>query len=341
MSEAKTKEKGRWFITLSKIAFYIIAFFLVMFTVLANIGGDSEALKLSIEQYAAENSGMHARVGKLNRMTFFPTISFDFEDTELRRELSDDIPAVHVDRVQLALSFWDVSFGSGKIKAFGVDGLKIMPGVWLDKTVEIRSVAIYDEGEDTAKVEAKGFIGATPVTLQIGIEAFGKDRSRKYRIGLHEGFSVALGDIKIEGKARSASDGRIHLQDINVTLGDEKIMEGHIEVTRPKHDRLALAGQLTLVEHGSDLNIDLQSDLRTRKFSGMIMSPDFHAADVAGNSKFDRFAQALVAVLADPQKDKQILDAKAAAQDISIDLKGPDKVYGGKLAFKDNAVALP
>ena len=84
--ETTPKKKRNWFYLLLKITFGFSAVLLIVLTVMANVGGNSETLRQSIEQFITENTSYNASVGQLNAMKFFPDIILDFEKTELKEK---------------------------------------------------------------------------------------------------------------------------------------------------------------------------------------------------------------------------------------------------------------
>src|SRR5262249_31243184 len=143
------KKEKRWISLGLKTIFFAVAFFLIIFTVMANMGGSSDTLRESIEQFISESTGYKARVGHLSAMTFFPDISFNFENMELYGESSAE-PAVYTGSVKVALDFWDVMMNTGKIKTFNIRKFRALPGVIFESAFALDELAITDKEEGRA-----------------------------------------------------------------------------------------------------------------------------------------------------------------------------------------------
>ena len=53
-------QRRRWFGTTFKVLFFVLAGLILIFAVLANLGGSSDTLKKSIEEFVTENTGYDA-----------------------------------------------------------------------------------------------------------------------------------------------------------------------------------------------------------------------------------------------------------------------------------------
>jgi hypothetical protein len=325
--------------TILKIVFFVSAFFLVVFTVMANMGGNSDSLKSSIEQFAMESTGLKAKIKTLNNMNFFPTIVFDFEGMDLFKNAAPDVPAVHVERLRAALSFWDAAISSGNMKALDIQGITAMPGVFIDKAIRIESAAIINAGENGAAFEGKGMIGAAPASFSMGMTVSGSGRSRKYRFGTERAFAMELGGVKITAQLKNAQGIYLAVEDLKISLRGEDVMTGRLEIVKRKSREIGVTGALTLAEGGTVLKPALVADLETRAVSGTLGAENFNEADFQENSRFDRLIAEGVSVLGSPQEDSKTLDEFFKSRDIKLETSGA-RSYSGPLTFENNRLKI-
>lgn len=333
------KPKRNWWMTLSKVVFFITAFFLVVFTVVGNMGGNTEEHKKSIEEFVAESTGYKARVKTLHNLSYFPTFSVDFEDMDMYRGSTDNVSAVHIDRLQAALGFWDVAFRTGKMKILNVIGARIMPGVWLDKPVVLKNFSIVDEDEGVARLEGKGTIGDKPLLISMDMAYAGTGRGRKYWFAESRNFLIEAGDVKIEAVLKNATHPYLTLKDLKIFLKGKEVVTGHLEMSKRRAHEVTLTGNIEIAENKTRLSPDLVIDLRARRATGGISSENFHKGDFSAGSRFDLLAKEIVSVIGDARKDHKMLDDFFAGQGVSLNVKG-DVSYGGRLRFEDNTLLL-
>ena len=290
---APPKKKRNWFYLLLKIAFFFGAFMLVVLTVMANVGGKSETLRQSIEQFITENTSYSASVAHLNAMTFFPDIVLDFEKTELREKESTDL-AMTADHVLLAFGFWDVMASTGKIKALSVDNLRVRPGIFISPSFEAESVKIV-ESVDGPRLEGKGSVGAEKFNFSTDMNSRGSGRRKRYFFGNERAFFLNLGSIKISGIMKTGESSGLVIENLDVKQDGRAVMSGMLGFVR-NDGVLGLEGRLEMAEHGSVIkpDIDISIPARGKSFAvtGRVESEPgkFHPEDFAPGSAYDRLA---------------------------------------------------
>jgi len=338
---SEERQKTNWLAALPKIVFFVIAFVLVILTVLANMGGHSDSLKTSVEEFIAQNTGYKARIQTLNNLSFFPTIACDFEGLDMYRGPATGVPLIHADRIRAALSFWDVLFSDGKIKALDVLSLKIMPGVFLDKMITLDSIDIADIGPGKAQLEAKGFIGAKAFYFSLGMGARGEGRARKYFFAPRERpADIKLGDVSMAATLRNGDDQNLKIENLKASLRGQEVFSGDLELSRRTSHEIHVTGTRIMAEHKTLAKINVILDTVTRKITGTIQSDNFNKRDFTAGSRFDQLIQTLIADLTDAPAHKAMLDEFFKAQAITLDVKGADS-YTGPLVFENNHVKIP
>lgn len=333
-----TKEKRGRFSLLMKILFCISALILVVFTVLANMGGNSEFHRQSIEQFALESTGFRGRVRTLHNMTYFPTFSVDLEDMELLAgpdgEL--DVPVVRIEAVRLALTFREVIFRTGRMRVFNLQGIEIAPGILFEKPVQLRHIAISDTGEGIAIFGGQGHIGAAPLEFSMDMSARGSGRQRIYNFEPTRAATLKIGDINVSAVLQNGINPFLAAQDIKITRAGNIVASGHINTSRRRSTEIVITGEMTLTAHGTILRPDIVIDAAARRISGVIATENFNEADFKAGSEFDALLRGLVAILGDETKHSNVLDAFFEAHEIMLE----SPAYSGKIKFKNNTLNL-
>jgi hypothetical protein len=333
MEDTLPKEKRRWTGLLAKITFCVLALGLVMLTVLANMGGNTEEHKLSIEQFIGEASGYEARVKKLNRMTYFPSITVDFEDLELFEKGKPERAAVHVDRALMSISFWDVMLQNGHFKQLNVQGFQTRPGVFINKKIVLKYFAAVD-AQDGPRLEGQGTIGDVPLNVGMGLISYGNAKNKKYTFDAERDVNIHLGDVKLDAHVSNATNPAITLRDFKIAQGGKDIVTGEITLSNRRTSEVIMGGALHVGQ--TVLKPDLVFDRKEGKVSGVIAAENFNEKDFAEGSGFDGLVDILVQYLGNPERDGKRLDIFFAGQDIMLDVNGEKK----KLRFENNTLSF-
>ena len=128
--EKKRKTPYDRLMTLLKICFFICAFAMVIFTVLANMGGNNETLHEGVTHFISEISGGRpVELGKLNYMGFFPTVRVDMEDVAIYARAGDKVPLISLESFRLGIPFWNVATRLPRISEFYVQNFEAIKGV--------------------------------------------------------------------------------------------------------------------------------------------------------------------------------------------------------------------
>lgn len=333
------KAKSGWLSFFLKLSFFAIAFVLVVVTVLGNMGGRSDFHRQSLEQFATENTKLNAKIGNLIGMTYFPTISADFEDMNFFPLVEGASSVAHVDKVQAAFSFTDVFMKNGKIKILNVQGIDISAGILFAKPVNVKHFSIMDNGTETAHLAGEGTIGSAPVTFNIAMIAEGEGRQRKFHFPPRRAVTMNIGDVALATHMINAVNPYLSFQETSFSLASSNVVSGALSVSKRREHEMTITGELKAEANGTIFKPDLIYDITTRKITGTITSDNFNAADFAETAPFTALIKKLVEYLGDPSADATALDEFAARHDITLDLKGASP-YQGKLQFKNNVLVL-
>jgi hypothetical protein len=251
----QVKEKGRWFFFGAKIVFFLAIFLAVIISVLSALGGKSEVLKSSVEDFLGGRFGGLAKVETLNQMTFFPYLGADFEGLKITRRDNESIVLMSADHIVVAMGFWDVMFSRNKLKAFNIENLYALPGVVIEKGITIGRLAIIDEG-DQAFVRGHGKIGSTPFTLETPINKYGAGKRKSFGFPEARQISGTFGELKFSGTMINPDNDTMQISDLKINYGGKANLSGHLDLYYGGEYRLKIKGELAM-ENGSKVYPDI------------------------------------------------------------------------------------
>ncbi len=276
---AEKAEKGSWLSFWAKLAFLLIVFIAVILSVLNALGGNSDVLKSSLEQYLSGALRGNAKIEKLHQMTFFPYMSIDAEGVTVSDPKNERRIIFSAGRMQMAMGFWDMTFSTGKIKTFNVEKLRAMPGVFVQPGLTVGSAAIIDEG-DQAYIRAEGKIGAEPFKMGITTDTYGSGKSKTYRMGIKRDVKIKIGDIELDGIVDAADPENYILQDFSLKH-DTLVIKGGADIFAGSGGRIKIKGDFIL-PGGSHIKPDILFEHPENKLpraAGAIMIEGAKAAD--------------------------------------------------------------
>jgi hypothetical protein len=333
------KEKKTWLGFFMKLAFFISVFVIIILTVLANMGGTGDHLKKMIEEFASENTRYVARIEKLNNVTFFPAISFDFEDMGFFRHAESKVSVGHIDRAQMSVGFWDVFLGRGRIRNISIINLHAAEQTLLDQPVFIKSLGIVDTNPAQALVEAKGTIGPENFTLSMDMQSWGSGRTKSYGFSERRNIALNLGELGLSSVLQNGINPYLRFQDFKITGRDGAVITGVIDLSKRRAHELTITGELTFNTHNTVIKPDLVFDLNTHRFTGTINSDNFNMNDFNDTSVFAAFVDRLIVIVGTPAQDGKILDNFFTLNPVTLNLNG-EQNYQGPLVFVNNRLIL-
>ncbi len=334
MDDTLLKEKRNWPYTLAKVTFCIAAVVLVMLTVLANMGGNTEEHKASVEGFVKDATGYEARIKTLNKLSYFPSVTVDFEDLDLFAKTNAARVLAHVDRVLTSVSFWDVARQNGRFRLLNVLGASARPGVFLDKEIALKYFSVLDNGEDGATLKGEGKIGNVPLNFTMGMASYGTGKTKNYSFTAERSIDIAFGDVKMTGQVRNATNPAISIQDLKIAQSGKDVITGHIDLSNRRATEVMIGGEIHVGQ--SVMKPDLLFDRKTGRFSGVLKTENFNETDFAYGSAFDGLVNLLVQYLGDLKKDAKKLDTFFESQGILLDVNGEKK----QLKFVDNTLSI-
>ena len=281
----KPKSKGRWLMRLLKFVFIIIAFFLIIFTVLANMGGTNETLHGGVEDFVRELSGGYpVKLEKLNNMSFFPRIGVDAQGLEILSSPESKVPIVSIGRVQAFMGFWKVATQDPRFSSIYLEDVRAIKGVFGPNELYIEKIFIdHDIESETAVLRGNGKSGIHPWTMSMGLDVFGKNGKYTYRMPYKAQILFNIADVHFEAMFENNRDGFYKLEDFTLKSQDHKIT-GNLVLSALGKRLLKLKGTLDFNDGAASLTPEFVIDFAQQptKLSGDLVSDTISLEDVIG-----------------------------------------------------------
>lgn len=276
----------RWLWWLTKLLFFAAVFVFILLVILSKIGGSSDLLKGAVEDYVSEATGYTATIETLNYLNFFPDIGLSLENLELHADDKNAETVGRVKSIRFLSGFWDVAFGTGKVKGLHVEDVAIQDNVLLNYPVSIKKLSIENQDDqDKGRLLINGRIGPHKLDGQVDLEATGERWGRTYVFGKEKPLQITLGPATFSANLKNTFSGLL-LENIVLNFEQNKAVTGTLTVntSRMKHD---ISGSLTLYPGQTTLNPDIrvESDQEQMTVSGTIKADTLHTGDVDGTSQ--------------------------------------------------------
>ena len=178
--------------------FFAAAFFLLIFTFLANLGGKSDTLKHSTQDFISEITGKSAHIGTLNQLNFFPLIVVDFEELVLHASPARIDKPITLGSFKTLSDFWDVSWRTGKFRALNFSNFRAPAGSLCKKELILDTGVITQTSDTDFVYTISGRIGDKELRIDIPTNAYGTDPDRKYQLNFELPVSVRIGKNNLE-----------------------------------------------------------------------------------------------------------------------------------------------
>lgn len=258
----------KWIFRIIKISFFIAIFLFVIFTVLSRLGGNTDVLKGSIEQYLSEISGYKATVGKLNTMQFFPDIIVDIENTEFQN--ADAQIVMIVEKAKIAISFFDVTFATGRWRALAIENFYVAPDIWMPAPVLFKTIGLEDKADGQGRLIFNGRMGVSDFSGFAAMDVSGPPVRRLYQFGPSWNFEVLLADMALRGTVQKNPGADLKVEPLSLIKNKQPILSGWIDIERMGLEGFGLGGRLEIQPQGSVLMPDVKVNLQPFTVSGAL-----------------------------------------------------------------------
>lgn len=262
--------------TFLKITFIAAIFLFVILTVLANVGGNSDALKQGVEQFASEQLHRPVQIGTFNEMQFFPDIRIDVADVTVSDSAENKDPVIELGSFVVSIGFFDVAFSTGRIKEMDIQGLKIMQGIYTESAIALDYLRI-----DDGALRFKGGYGNAPFEGALKLEAADEsvdDGAAENGVNAEDAGDTKLYALKIAGDLDLKYDGYTLAGFLEHT-GDGYDLKNF---TLRDENGLVLKGDARYEDNtlgGSDIHLDLTDIIQGGQRIGAMKIPALYKDD--------------------------------------------------------------
>jgi|GEM_PF-6685918 len=276
------------------IGFFIVLLIGVTLTVLTNIGGNSDVLKASLENYIANALQGQATIETLNDVQYFPKVIVDFENASLMRPNIKD-PVFKVGRLQIATDFWNISLGNAELDVLNAKNIYAQSGVFTKKELFLKRLGIVDEKiDDPAFLFLDGKYGGRPFEGRIGMDRLGKGSPYKYKLAQSMDITLDSKALSINGNLSRKSERKMQIKNLEVRISEKstltKSLSGDILFQlSSSQENLYLEGDLLLGKN-TVLYPDLKITLNTKPniITGRIIAKNLDINDLSALSHIAR-----------------------------------------------------
>ncbi len=242
------KKDKNWINRFFKLVFMLSAFLLVGITVLSNMGGNGDAWKSSVEQFASGFfGGKPAKVENLKYMSFFPKIGFDAENINIYSNPDNKITLASIGKVQAFMGFWNVAFRTQKFSHFYLENFRAVKGAITPKELYIEKIFIdHDIENSQALMRSNGKIGSDLWDMRFDLDVIKSldilDSKNKFNFRMPHEFSyeINISDMKSNGTFIRSNDNYYKFKDFIISSGS-KFISGNVVIS-------ALGGKLIKIK---------------------------------------------------------------------------------------------
>ncbi len=286
-NDRKKQTGSRWFGRLLKFIFIIIAFFMVIITVLANMGGSNDMLREGVGKTIQQAfGGRPVTMKKLVYMGFFPTAAIDIEDVLIFDKPEDSFPIMRLKKFQAYMPFWNVATSTPRLTKLYLEGFESIRGVFFPSAFLIERIYIdHDVDEEVAKLRGRGKIGVHSWDFSIGLEISGSKGKYQYMLLDDADLVLDVADVHFEGIFSRRGAKYYKFKDFNLEY-DNKMIGGDLVISSLGDKLLKVKTTLKTISDKTNLQADLAVKFighRKVDLSGKVNSDSLYINDFIGD----------------------------------------------------------
>lgn len=213
------------------ITLLLLGFFLI--SALTLVGGSSPPLKQGIEQYFSEVTNLRARIGALEKVTFYPNISLHVKDVAFHPlkgplEKNEKTP-ITLKELHISMPFWRYVLGMRYIETLAVSELIVRDKTLIPAPFSIESIAIKEKetsqnGKHQSHAIVKGVYNDRPLSVSLDLEKKDIKRGRAfYRKPKDSIFQAELGDLKFSANINQPHGSKTVFENISFQSGEDTL----------------------------------------------------------------------------------------------------------------------
>lgn len=283
--DGNDRKKVNWFGRLLKITFIFAAFLLVIVTVLANMGGNSEMLKEAVAQFVSQSfAGRPVEVDKLNNMSFFPSVGVNVEGVHVISRPENGTKLLSIGKAQAYMGFWQVATQRPRFKTFYFENIHAIRGAIFPEEFLIHKVYIdHDKVKNTAVLRGEGKIGVHAWQFSAQLDVFGSGGKFSYMLSRNFLLNIQVSDITFDATLINHEDNYFKIEEFKLAQGAQSI-GGNIVLSTLSRDLMKITADINMNVQSSQISADLIADLAelVNKYSGKVSSDKIVLTDILG-----------------------------------------------------------
>ncbi|MDH5723598.1 MAG: hypothetical protein OEY94_09795 [Alphaproteobacteria bacterium] len=301
LEDYRLKNDKNWFSFLGKLIFFILAFFLVIFTIMANMGGSSDMLREGIESFASRSFGNRpAKIEKLHNMSFFPSFSISFEGLKILPYPESTNEIISIGKMHTKMSFFDMMMSSAKFKSFLIEDFRVKKGMFFQRDSVADKIYIdHDVSKNISFLKGEGLFGPYNWNAALGVNVSGSGGVYKYRLDGDTAIELHVADLSLAGEVKSQHN-KFALVDNVVVSSRDLALKGQLVMSAVAQGIMNIRGDLKPEGSTALINFDINIDLlrNPKQVSGSIKLSGFQDRDLSGQKSIfaliERFVEIFV-----------------------------------------------
>ena len=280
--KAQKKKDSSWVSALLKLSFFIITFLAVIFTVMANMGGNSETLKSSLQNFITGSvGGRPTNIENLVNISFFPVLGVDFEGLEVKATPESRENVIVADKIRAYMTFWGVVMKQSTFSALLVENMRVQRGILGYKRFSIEKMFVdHDKGTKNASIIGYGEMENYDWRLKLDVDVYGSVGSFRYHIGKKRPMEIEIGDLRFKGILSEKISDYVKLEQLELGM-PETVMKGELSLSLLEGGILKVRGRLLSGEPLSIYKPDILIDFSKKpvKISGTLESEKLYVSN--------------------------------------------------------------
>ncbi len=269
-NDKKKKEKsGNGFARFCKFLFFVIAFFLVILTILANMGGSNDMLRESVESFVSDSFGKRpVTVGVLHKMTFFPSVGVHARNVKVlsKPEEEGGYPVVKIGNIEVFMDFWSVASSQPKFKKLVIEDVNAIKGMFIPEEFVIDHIYVdHAPGEDRAELIGSGKTGVHDWSLNVEIDTVNSFSGKRFILGETLPFTLNIADVNFKGDFSKGGNEYFKFDDVVISNGD-RLITVNLSAYTVSDGLLKVRGLVKDNHVGTEYHLDLLMDRSKRPY---------------------------------------------------------------------------
>ncbi len=282
----KNKKSGGGFARFCKFLFFVLAFFLVVITILANMGGSNDMLRDSVEKFVSDAFGKRpAQIGVLHKMSFFPSVGVHAQNIKVysKPEEEGGYPVIKIGNLEAFMGFWSVATSNPTFKKLAIENVNVIKGMFVPEEFSMKHIFVdHIPGEKTAMLTGEGRVGVHDWSFNAKLNAYNTFAGKRYGFDEVTPFTLKIADMEIQGNFSKSGKEYFKFDDVIVTHGNRSASVS-ISFYSVSDGLLKIRGEIKDISSGTEIIPELLMNRKARPYqlSGDIIMKNFEIGSAA------------------------------------------------------------